>query len=358
MAFLLQNIPIMSNYPLSICIPSKRNLEQSKASISSAIGFCDSTGSELVISDSSGVSNKEEMWKKIPLPFMKYIKSDSKKNSNWRDNWYKGIENCSGKFIGVVSDDDIIVNLDDSIIDYKEIDHSDIAGIKPLISLWSSSAGIYKINKFNIDGNTALERVKQYQILAAGNNTTYYSFYKNNILKDIYSLLQHHPTKGGYIDWSITLTCVAAGKVLVDASKLLIYKNNNWFGSQEFINKQACKLYEDCGLGDLGYLMSPLLNALDVFILIMRKKSELALDEKLEAAEYMLDYNLQLFIRNCSHHNEFNTNELFKKINTKDNIENKLNKSLAVIESKFSNTLANKYKLFYENALEAKWGDF
>ena len=46
MAFLLQNIPIMSNYPLSICIPSKRNLEQSKASISSAIGFCDSTGSE------------------------------------------------------------------------------------------------------------------------------------------------------------------------------------------------------------------------------------------------------------------------------------------------------------------------
>ena len=70
----------------------------------------------------------------------------------------------------------------------------------------------------------------------------------------------------------------------------------------------------------------------------------------------MLDYNLQLFIRNCSHHNEFNTNELFK-INTKDNI-NKLNKSLAIIESKFSNTLANKYKLFYENALEAKWGDF
>ena len=122
-------------------------------------------------------------------------------------------------------------------------------------------------------------------------------------------------------NWSIyALTCVVTGKVLVDTSKLLIYKNNNWFGSQEFINKQACKLYEDCGLGDLGYLMSPLLNALDVFILI-EKKSELALDEKLEMTEYMLDYNLQLFIRNCSYHNEFNTNELFKKINTKDNMK-------------------------------------
>ena len=138
-----------------------------------------------------------------------------------------------------------------------------LAGIKPIISLWNSQAGLYKQNNFNIDAETAIDRIRQYYSLANGNNTTYYSFYKNNILKDIYSLLQHHPTKGGYIDWSITLTCVTilTGKVLVDASKLLIYKNNNWFGSQEFINKQACKLYEDCGLGDLGYLMSPLLNS-------------------------------------------------------------------------------------------------
>ena len=44
----------MTEYSLSICIPSKRNLEESRASISSAIGFCDITGSELVVSDSSG----------------------------------------------------------------------------------------------------------------------------------------------------------------------------------------------------------------------------------------------------------------------------------------------------------------
>ena len=31
----------MTEYSLSICVPSKRNLEESKASISSAIGFCD-----------------------------------------------------------------------------------------------------------------------------------------------------------------------------------------------------------------------------------------------------------------------------------------------------------------------------
>ena len=49
----------MTEYSLSICIPSKRNLIDSKSSISSAIGFCDSTGAELVISDNSG--NKEKI---------------------------------------------------------------------------------------------------------------------------------------------------------------------------------------------------------------------------------------------------------------------------------------------------------
>ena len=77
---------------------------------------------------------------------------------------------------------------------------------------------------------------------------------------------------------------------MTDVSKLLIYKNNNWFGDQEFINKQAIKLYEDCGVGEIGCYMSPLFNALDVFILIMRKKSNVPFEEKLEAAEYALNF--------------------------------------------------------------------
>ena len=78
----------MTEYSLSICIPSKRSLEESRASISSAIGFCDITGSELVVSDSSGEKNKSEMWNNIPLPFMNYLKNENKKESKWSDNWY------------------------------------------------------------------------------------------------------------------------------------------------------------------------------------------------------------------------------------------------------------------------------
>ena len=54
------------------------------------------------------------MWKKIPLPFMKYLDNQNNTNSVWSDNWYNGIKNCSGSFIGIVSDDDILVNIGDS----------------------------------------------------------------------------------------------------------------------------------------------------------------------------------------------------------------------------------------------------
>ena len=68
----------MTEYSLSICIPSKRNLEESKDSISSAIGFCDSTNSELVISDNSGNSEKSEMEEKFLFLFMKYMANHEK----------------------------------------------------------------------------------------------------------------------------------------------------------------------------------------------------------------------------------------------------------------------------------------
>ena len=352
----------MTEYSLSICIPSKRDLEESKGSISSAIGFCDSTGSELVISDNSGNNEKSEMWNKIPLPFMKYIKNDDKSNSKWSDNWYKGIKNCSGKYIGVLSDDDILVDLEKSVLDYKDINISDVIGIKPIISLWSTDAGIYKLNKYNIDGNSALERVKQYHEMAAGNNTTYYSFFKREILKDIYDLLKYHPTKGGYIDWAITSTCLASGKVLVDGTKLLIYKNNNWYGDLEFINKQALKLYTDCGLGKIGFQMEFLLKALDVFILIMRKNSNLPIDEKLEAAEFLLNHNLELFIKsnNSSKKNSYSIQlrDEISKISLDESIELRLKKSLNVLDMAFPSDLAPNYRLFYEKSTGYKWGDF
>ena len=58
--------------------------------------------------------------------------------------------------------------------------------------------------------------------------------------------------------------------------------------------------------------MSFLFRALDVFILIMRKNSNLPIDEKLEAAEFMLNSNLEAFINDINNNNK---KGLFKKGN-------------------------------------------
>ena len=350
----------MTEYSLSICIPSKRNLVDSKSSISSAIGFCDSTGSELVISDNSGNKEKSEMWKKIPLPFMKYLDNQNNTNSVWSDNWYNGIKNCSGSFIGIVSDDDILVNIGDSAIDYKNINHNDIVAIKPIISLWNSQTGVYKQNNFNIDANEAAERIKQYYSLANGNNTTYFSFYKSNILNDIFKLLKYHPTKGGYTDWSIVLACVASGKILVDPSKQLIYKNNNWFGDQKYIYNQVNKLYIDCGLGEDGIIVSALLDALDGFILIMRKNSNIDIDQKIEAAELVLNSNIKKFIETHKTYSHVKlSRDMINNINNIKldmKIDEKLNFCIDIIASFFP-LLREEYEQFYQHSTGLEWGN-
>ena len=145
---------------------------------------------------------------------------------------------------------------------------------------------------------------------------------------------------------------------MTDATKLLVYKNNNWFGDQEFINKQAIKLYEDCGLGVIGCYMSDLFHALDVFILIMRKKSNVPFDEKLKAAEYSLDFHLNKLIDNYNKGPHFfkQVASEIEKINLEETIVLKLKTALNILKVQFPN-LVDDYLLFYEKSIESKWGE-
>ena len=66
--------------------------------------------------------------------------------------------------------------------------------------------------------------------------------------------------------------------------------------TKNIFNNQVNKLYIDCGLGENGIIVSALLDALDGFILIMRKNSNIQIDEKIEAAELVLNSNIKKFI--------------------------------------------------------------
>ena len=353
----------MSNYPLSICIPTKRDLELSKNTISSAIGFCESSKSELVVSDNSSDKKKLDMWNNIKLPFMKYLKEKPhtcKYHKGWVENWANGIDNCSGSFTGILCDDDLILNLGESQIDYSTILSKDIVGIKPLISLWNQEVGIYKINNFNIDAQNASQRIKQYYKNSAGNNSTYFSFFKSDVLKSIFKILKYHPTKGGYLDWAITISLIAEGKIFTDSTKLLIYKNENWFGNNEYLNQKSKLLYTECGLKEKSFLYERFFRALDCFIMIMRQESLLNYREKLEAAEMVFNDNINLFMLKYSKNKSFfsaEENLVIEKINSSFSLKSKLKLFLEILGFQ-SQELRKKYQIFYKKSLHKDWGRF
>lgn len=346
----------MNNNQLSICIPSNRNFIKSKDSISSAIGFCEANNANLVISDNSCDDIKDDFWNKIKLPNLIF---DSNSSLNfWSDNWLNGIKKCKSTFTGIVSDDDVITNLGNSKIDYDNVD-KDVIAIKPIISLWNEAVGIYKINNFTIQANTAVERVLEYLKLAAGNNTTYFSFFRTSLLKDIYSLLEHHPTKGGYIDWAITITLIASGKIILDNSKLLIYKNTNWYGDQSFIDNKVQELFKKTKLQNKSHRFERVYRALDCFILLMRESSNLDYQEKLNVAVFLLEINIKFFKEYYESNNEIFSEEevtivkkLFSSLDIKEKICNCLD--LVSIDNSF---LKEKYPNFYFKSLGKEWGN-
>ena len=104
--------------------------------------------------------------------------------------------------------------------------------------------------------------------------------------------------------------------ILVDSSKLLLYKNTNWFGNQEFINEQDRKLYKNAGLNDRAHLFGKLFRALDSFIYILRKTSPLNRLEAIEAALYIYEINLMGFINEIKN-NGNNFKDFEKKLASK-----------------------------------------
>ena len=93
--------------------------------------------------------------------------------------------------------------------------------------------------------------------------------------------------------------------------------------------------------------MSDLFHALDVFILIMRKNSNIPYNEKLEAAEHSLDFHLKKLINNFNRAPHFFKKVAcdIEKINLEENIVLKLENALNILKVQFPN-LVDDYLLF------------
>ena len=91
--------------PLTICIPTNRDLNNSKQSIFSAISFSENDDTNLIISDNSNDSNKKQVLEEINLPFLKCIFNGPEIAI---ENWWNAVkESKSSKvslslFLGII----------------------------------------------------------------------------------------------------------------------------------------------------------------------------------------------------------------------------------------------------------------
>ena len=197
-----------------------------------------------------------------------------------------------------------------------------------------------------------------YREKSSGDNTTMYSFYDTSILKDLLMVFMYHPTRGGYTDWAFMQALVSSGKILNDKSKLVVYKNENWFGDKKHIENQEKKLFTNCGLSYRGHLFSMLFRAIDVFILVLRQSSPIKRLLLIESAKQALLFYLELFLSIYDNKiNLFSEKErvVISKINLENNIEEILENILEII-TVFDEKLKKKYEEFYFKSIDCDWG--
>lgn len=341
--------------PLSICIPSNRNFNRAKASIFSAISFCENNQTNLIISDNANDQDKTKILKNIDLPFVKYLFNGP---DIAIENWLNAVKESSSLYTLILSDDDLILNVEDNKIDFKELKKNNILGIKPVINCWNSSVGVYKTNNFKIDQDDPIERVINYRKNSSGDNTSMYSFFDTQVLKDLLTVFLYHPTRGGYTDWAFTHALISSGKLVNDYSKLLVYKNNNWFGDASHIISQTKELFTKSGLNERGILFNMLFRALDIFILVLRYNSPLNRLLLIETAKFSFKFYMKNFKEYfLKHIKNFTPNEAsaIEKINMNGTVEAMLEQSLEVINVYFPG-LKEKYQNFYLKTVGYEWG--
>jgi len=302
----------------SLCIPSNRKLNLIKDNIDSTLNYINSCADiELVLTDNSNDKNKEDYLSKLKGKQFNYLISEYKGTT---DNWIFSLKSSKGKFISNMGDDDKIMRL--GTLNLNNIG-SDVVGIRPSFIVYTNEFGVMNHSNFSIIEDSPIKRINEYFKKCNGNNNTLYSFFKKNILIELYDILQFHPFKNsGYWDWTVVLALIAEGKIISDPSTVIFYDNSNWT-TNEKIQSSVTDLFVKENLNSklANYLL--LLLGFDSFILIARKHSGLGLNEKMNLALTVMNSYIDNFFRSIKL-DKFDTteiNSINKLISTKDFME-------------------------------------
>lgn len=269
---------------LSICVPSNRNLEQSRRTIESVYAMSKLPGVEVIVSDNSECSDKSMEFGGLDSNEFRYLVSG---HSSAVKNFKNVLNNARGAYATCLSDDDLLIAMPG--FDAEKIKlPGNAVGFRPNMVMFNERSGICQYTNFEIVENRAVGRVKKYFDVFAGSNTTIFSPFRREVMTDFFAEFdEFHPTRGGYADWSLTLGLLSSGILPKNDHLLYMYNNANW-DSQADVSRGIGNAFQSAGLPADAAQILPVLNGVDSFAAICRRGSPVETDEKLEAAYYVL----------------------------------------------------------------------
>ncbi|WP_426229603.1 hypothetical protein [Pararhizobium sp. DWP3-4] len=250
---------------LTLCMPSNRNLQHSASAIETALIYADKRDCRLVVSDNSGDPQKRARYENCH-PRLTYVVPDG---DGGLQNMASALSKVETPFLMPMGDDDEIYGLDDK----QPLDLSalpgDVIGIRPQTFVWTNEKGVQQVDRFSITADDAGGRLLEYNGKANGNNGLYYSMYRSDLFKGLFSLFSDaHPTHGGYCDWALSFAFCAAGKFLTDTSTVYRYDLGRWASSSK-LEAAKTSLYLQAGLPDTAEHFSALLRFIDVHVFLV-----------------------------------------------------------------------------------------
>ncbi|WP_426238915.1 hypothetical protein [Pararhizobium sp. DWP1-1-3] len=250
---------------LTLCMPSNRNLQHSASAIETALIYADKRDCRLVVSDNSGDPQKRARYENSH-PRLTYVVPDG---DGGLQNMASALSKVETPFLMPMGDDDEIYGLDDK----QPLDLSalpgDVIGVRPQTFIWTNEKGVQQVDRFAITAGDAGGRLLEYNGKANGNNGLYYSMYRSDLFKGLFSLFSDaHPTHGGYCDWALSFAFSAAGKFLTDTSTIYRYDLGRWASSSK-LEAAKTSLYLQAGLPDTAEHFSALLRFIDVHVFLI-----------------------------------------------------------------------------------------
>lgn len=245
---------------LSIFMPSNRSFKTSRSAIESALRYAEKADCRFILSDNSGDPEKRRHFEHCSAR-MTYVVPP---NNDALLNHMTALSRVETPFLMPMGDDDEIYLLDgEPRTDLTELP-ADVIALRPRTHIWTLEKGVIQAERFAISSLDAGERLREYNEKTRGNNSIYYSLFRTEPFRELSRLfVDHHPTRGGYCDWSLCFSLIASGRVLYDPAMVYRYDLGRWATAQGMAQTKAL-LYRQVGLRDEAEHYSALLRFLDV----------------------------------------------------------------------------------------------